>query len=108
MINPSPYMYHLVLDGVEIVGSSPELLVRVTTSGTVTLRPIAGTRRRGRSAEDDARMMAELIADEKERAEHLMLVDLGRNDVGRIAKYGTVNVSRAAWSSSGTRTCSTS
>jgi anthranilate synthase component 1 len=93
VINPSPYMYHLVLDGVEIVGSSPELLVRVTASGTVTLRPIAGTRRRGRTTADDDRMMAELIADEKERAEHLMLVDLGRNDVGRIAKYGTVRVS---------------
>ena len=93
VINPSPYMYHLVLDGVEIVGSSPELLVRVTASGLVTLRPIAGTRRRGRTAADDDRMMAELIADEKERAEHLMLVDLGRNDVGRIAKYGTVRVS---------------
>lgn len=92
VINPSPYMYHLVLDEVEIVGSSPELLVRVSTSGNVTLRPIAGTRRRGRSAEDDAAMMAELMADEKERAEHLMLVDLGRNDVGRIAKYGTVRV----------------
>ena len=92
VINPSPYMYHLVLDGVEIVGSSPELLVRVSRSGTVTLRPIAGTRRRGRTAEDDDRMMAELIADEKERAEHLMLVDLGRNDVGRIAKYGSVRV----------------
>jgi len=93
VINPSPYMYHLVLDGVEIVGSSPELHLRVTTNGTVTLRPIAGTRRRGRSADDDARMTAELLADEKERAEHLMLVDLGRNDVGRIAKYGTVKVS---------------
>ena len=93
VINPSPYMYHLVLDGMEIVGSSPELLVRVTSSGTVTLRPIAGTRRRGRSIEDDERMTAELLADEKERAEHLMLVDLGRNDVGRIAKYGTVRVS---------------
>ncbi len=93
VINPSPYMYHLVLDGVEIVGSSPELLVRVSTSGTVTLRPIAGTRRRGRTPEDDALMTAELISDEKERAEHLMLVDLGRNDVGRIAKYGTVRVS---------------
>jgi anthranilate synthase component 1 len=92
VINPSPYMYHLVLDGVEIVGSSPELLVRLSTSGTVTLRPIAGTRRRGRSAEDDERMTAELIGDEKERAEHLMLVDLGRNDVGRIAKYGSVRV----------------
>jgi anthranilate synthase component 1 len=92
VINPSPYMYHLVLDGVEIVGSSPELLVRVSRSGTVTLRPIAGTRRRGRTAEDDARMTEELMGDEKERAEHLMLVDLGRNDVGRIAKYGTVRV----------------
>jgi anthranilate synthase component 1 len=93
VINPSPYMYHLVLDGVEIVGSSPELLVRVSQSGTVTLRPIAGTRRRGRTAEDDARMTEELVNDEKERAEHLMLVDLGRNDVGRIAKYGSVQVS---------------
>ncbi|MEO6879250.1 MAG: chorismate-binding protein, partial [Gemmatimonadaceae bacterium] len=93
VINPSPYMYHLVLDGVEIVGSSPELLVRVTAQGTVTLRPIAGTRRRGRSEADDRAMTEELLADEKERAEHLMLVDLGRNDVGRIAKYGTVRVS---------------
>src|SRR5205085_10789896 len=65
VINPSPYMYHLVLDGVEIVGSSPELLIRVTANGTVTLRPIAGTRRRGRSADDDARMTEELLADEK-------------------------------------------
>jgi anthranilate synthase component 1 len=93
VINPSPYMYHLVLDGMEIVGSSPELLIRVTSTGTVTLRPIAGTRRRGRSAEDDERMTTELLGDEKERAEHLMLVDLGRNDVGRIAKYGSVRVS---------------
>jgi anthranilate synthase component 1 len=86
-------MYHLVLDGIEIVGSSPELLVRVSATGTVTLRPIAGTRRRGRTADEDAAMTAELMADEKERAEHLMLVDLGRNDVGRIAKYGSVRVS---------------
>ena len=93
VINPSPYMYHLVLDGIEIVGSSPELLVRVHASGKVTLRPIAGTRRRGRTPEDDAKMTAELVADEKERAEHLMLVDLGRNDVGRIAQYGSVRVS---------------
>jgi anthranilate synthase component 1 len=93
VINPSPYMYHLVLDGVEIVGSSPELLVRVSAGGTVTLRPIAGTRRRGRTAEDDAIMTEELLNDEKERAEHLMLVDLGRNDVGRIARYGSVRVS---------------
>ena len=93
VINPSPYMYHLILDGVEIVGSSPELLVRVSASGTVTLRPIAGTRRRGRTAADDARMTEELVNDEKERAEHLMLVDLGRNDVGRVAEYGSVRVS---------------
>src|SRR4051812_34994359 len=91
VINPSPYMYHLVLDGVELVGSSPELLVRVA-SEKVTVRPIAGTRRRGRTAADDEAMRAELVADEKERAEHLMLVDLGRNDVGRIAEYGSVEV----------------
>jgi anthranilate synthase component 1 len=92
VINPSPYMYHLVLDGVEIVGSSPELLVRVSHR-TVTVRPIAGTRRRGRTREEDAAMTAELLSDEKERAEHFMLVDLGRNDVGRVAKYGSVKVS---------------
>jgi anthranilate synthase component I len=91
VINPSPYMYHLVLDGVELVGSSPELLVRVG-AGKVTVRPIAGTRRRGRTTAEDEAMRAELIADEKERAEHLMLVDLGRNDVGRIAEYGSVTV----------------
>jgi anthranilate synthase component 1 len=90
-INPSPYMYHLALDGVEIVGSSPELLVRVSDQ-RITLRPIAGTRPRGKTAENDARLSADLLADEKERAEHVMLVDLGRNDVGRVAKYGTVKV----------------
>jgi anthranilate synthase component 1 len=90
-LNPSPYMYHLVLDGMELVGSSPELLVRVA-DGRVTVRPIAGTRPRGTTPEDDARLTAELLADEKERAEHVMLVDLGRNDVGRIAAYGTVRV----------------
>jgi anthranilate synthase component 1 len=84
-------MYHLVLDGVEIVGSSPELLVRVS-DGRITLRPIAGTRPRGASIEEDERLSEELLADEKERAEHVMLVDLGRNDVGRVAKYGTVKV----------------
>ncbi len=91
VINPSPYMYHLVLEGVELVGSSPELLVRVG-AGKVTVRPIAGTRRRGRTPDEDAAMATELASDEKERAEHVMLVDLGRNDVGRIAKYGTVEV----------------
>ncbi len=90
-LNPSPYMYHLVLDGVEIVGSSPELLVRVSDSH-ITLRPIAGTRRRGATPSQDEALSAELLADEKERAEHVMLVDLGRNDVGRVAKYGTVKV----------------
>ena len=90
-LNPSPYMYHLVLDGVELVGSSPELLVRVE-GGRVTVRPIAGTRPRGATAELDAEMAHELITDEKERAEHVMLVDLGRNDVGRIAEYGSVRV----------------
>ncbi|HEY3134357.1 MAG TPA: anthranilate synthase component I [Gemmatimonadaceae bacterium] len=90
-INPSPYMYHLILDGIEIVGSSPELLVRVS-DGRITLRPIAGTRPRGKTMEDDQRLTADLLADEKERAEHVMLVDLGRNDVGRVAKYGTVKV----------------
>ena len=92
-INPSPYMYHLVLDGMEIVGSSPELLVRVAgTPSRITLRPIAGTRRRGASATEDDDLSAELLADDKERSEHVMLVDLGRNDVGRVAKFGTVRV----------------
>jgi anthranilate synthase component 1 len=90
-LNPSPYMYHLVLDGIELVGSSPELLVRVA-NGKVTVRPIAGTRPRGLTPEEDARLTEELLADEKERAEHVMLVDLGRNDVGRLAQFGTVEV----------------
>jgi len=90
-INPSPYMYHLVLDGIEIVGSSPELLVRVAR-GRITLRPIAGTRPRGATTSEDDDLSSELLADEKERAEHVMLVDLGRNDVGRVAKFGTVRV----------------
>jgi anthranilate synthase component 1 len=91
-LNPSPYMYHLVLDGMELVGSSPELLLRVE-SGRVTVRPIAGTRPRGTTVDGDAAMIVELASDEKERAEHVMLVDLGRNDVGRIAEYGSVQVS---------------
>jgi anthranilate synthase component I len=90
-LNPSPYMYHLVLDGMELVGSSPELLVRVADN-RVTVRPIAGTRPRGATPAEDDRLAAELLADEKERAEHVMLVDLGRNDVGRVARYGTVAV----------------
>jgi len=90
-LNPSPYMFHLQLDGMELVGSSPELLLRVQ-EGRIILRPIAGTRRRDGTPDADARLSAELLADEKERAEHLMLVDLGRNDVGRVAQYGTVRV----------------
>ena len=90
-LNPSPYMNHLILEGVELVGSSPELLVRVA-GGRATVRPIAGTRPRGATPAEDERLSAELLADEKERAEHVMLVDLGRNDVGRIARYGSVDV----------------
>lgn len=90
-INPSPYLYFLELDGVTLVGSSPEVLVRVEDR-RITVRPIAGTRPRGKSDEADAALAQDLLADEKERAEHLMLVDLGRNDVGRVAKYGTVQV----------------
>ncbi|MEX0979770.1 MAG: anthranilate synthase component I [Gemmatimonadota bacterium] len=90
-LNPSPYLYFLELDGVTLVGSSPEVLVRVE-EGTVTVRPIAGTRKRGRTAEEDRALAEDLAADEKELAEHRMLVDLGRNDVGRVARYGTVRV----------------
>ena len=91
-LNPSPYLYFLELDGVTLVGSSPELLVRVEDE-VVTVRPIAGTRPRGATPEEDAQLAAELTADEKELAEHRMLVDLGRNDVGRVARPGTVRVS---------------
>ncbi len=90
-LNPSPYLYFLELDGVALVGSSPEVLVRVE-DGVVTVRPIAGTRPRGATPEEDRALAEELRADEKELAEHRMLVDLGRNDVGRVAEYGTVLV----------------
>ena len=90
-VNPSPYLYFLDLDGFAIVGSSPEILVRVR-GGEVTIRPIAGTRPRGATPEEDARLGEELLADPKERAEHLMLLDLGRNDVGRVAEIGSVRV----------------
>ena len=90
-LNPSPYLYYLELDGLTLVGSSPEVLVRLE-GGVVTVRPIAGTRRRGRNAEEDCALAAELLTDEKELAEHRMLVDLGRNDVGRVAEYGSVRV----------------
>jgi anthranilate synthase component 1 len=90
-VNPSPYLYFLELDGMTLVGTSPEVLVRVE-DGTVTVRPIAGTRPRGASPEEDGLLAEELGADEKELAEHRMLVDLGRNDVGRVAAFGTVRV----------------
>jgi anthranilate synthase component 1 len=90
-LNPSPYMYYLNLDDHQVVGSSPEILTR-TEEGEVTVRPIAGTRKRGKSEEEDKALEAELLADPKERAEHLMLIDLGRNDVGRISEVGSVDV----------------
>jgi anthranilate synthase component I len=91
VVNPSPFMVHLKAGPVCLVGASPEILVRVE-GDRVTLRPLAGTRPRGRTEEEDARLAAELLADPKERAEHIMLVDLGRNDVGRVARYGTVEL----------------
>lgn len=90
-LNPAPYLYYLHCDEVYIIGSSPEILVRVEDT-EVTLRPIAGTRRRGATAAEDLALAEELLADPKERAEHLMLVDLGRNDVGRVAEFGTVRL----------------
>ncbi|GGD33967.1 anthranilate synthase component I [Pseudoxanthomonas indica] len=90
-LNPSPYMYFLDVGDVQVVGSSPEILVRLQ-DGEVTVRPIAGTRPRGRSHEEDVALEAELLADPKERAEHLMLIDLGRNDAGRVSQAGTVEV----------------
>ncbi|MEM6774964.1 MAG: anthranilate synthase component I [Pseudomonadota bacterium] len=90
-LNPSPYLYFLDLDSFQVVGSSPEILVRAQ-QGRVTVRPIAGTRRRGRSEADDRAMEADLLGDPKEIAEHLMLIDLGRNDVGRIAVTGSVEL----------------
>ena len=92
-INPSPYMYYLHLDDCHIVGASPELLVRVE-DGIVATHPIAGTRPRGASAEEDAALEKELKRDEKELAEHIMLLDLGRNDIGRVARPGTVEVTQ--------------
>ena len=90
-INPSPYMFYLKLRDLVLVGSSPELLVRCE-DGVVETRPIAGTRPRGKNEEEDQRLADELLADEKEKAEHLMLVDLGRNDLGRVCTYGSVRV----------------
>jgi anthranilate synthase component 1 len=90
-VNPSPFLYFLDFDGFAIAGSSPEILVRVR-DGKVTVRPIAGTRPRGETPEEDERLGRELLADPKERAEHLMLLDLGRNDAGRVSKLGSVRV----------------
>ena len=90
-INPSPYLYFLHLDEMALVGSSPETMVRLENR-VATLRPIAGTRRRGKTEQEDRLLADELLGDEKERAEHLMLVDLGRNDLGRIAEIGSVQV----------------
>ncbi|MFH1189978.1 MAG: anthranilate synthase component I [Candidatus Omnitrophota bacterium] len=91
-INPSPYMYYLKLDDVSLVGSSPEIMVRCE-DGNVEVRPIAGTRPRGASEKEDARLIKSLLADPKEKAEHIMLVDLGRNDIGRVCDYRSVKVS---------------
>lgn len=91
-VNPSPYMYFLKLGGMSLVGASPELMVRCE-DGTVELRPIAGTRPRGKTEEEERRLEKNLLASTKERAEHIMLVDLGRNDIGRVCRYGTVKVS---------------
>jgi anthranilate synthase component 1 len=90
-INPSPYLFYLNLDGMALVGSSPETMVRLE-NGSATLRPIAGTRPRGNNDREDRQLASDLLEDEKEKAEHLMLVDLGRNDLGRVAETGTVQV----------------
>ena len=90
-INPSPYMFHLKIKDFDIIGASPELLVKVE-DGTVEIRPIAGTRKRGETEAEDKALAHDLINDEKECAEHLMLLDLGRNDVGRVSEYGSVTI----------------
>jgi anthranilate synthase component 1 len=92
VVNPSPFLFYLTFDDFCLIGSSPEILVRVE-DGLVTIRPLAGTRRRGRDEAEDLALAEELLADPKERAEHIMLVDLGRNDVGRVARYKTVQLS---------------
>ena len=88
-VNPSPYLYYLIFGEIKIVGSSPELLVKLE-NGIVETRPIAGSRKRGADSTEDEALKKELLADEKELAEHIMLVDLGRNDIGRVSQYGTV------------------
>ena len=93
-INPAPFLFFLDFGGFAVVGSSPEILVRLR-DGTVTIRPLAGTRRRGTTYDEDQALEAELLGDPKERAEHLMLLDLGRNDVGRVAELGSVKVTES-------------
>ena len=90
-LNPSPYLFYLKLDDLHVIGSSPEVMVRAE-GGRAQLRPIAGTRPRGATPAEDERLARDLLADAKERAEHIMLVDLGRNDLGRVCRYGTVQV----------------
>jgi anthranilate synthase component 1 len=95
-LNPSPYMFYFNFEDFHVVGASPEILVRLEHQDgerRVTVRPIAGTRKRGATLAEDEALAADLLADPKERAEHLMLLDLGRNDIGRVAKTGTVKVS---------------
>ena len=92
MVNPSPFMFLLKTPDVDLVGSSPEIMVRVE-DGETTIRPLAGTRVRGKTAQEDRELAEELLADPKERAEHVMLIDLARNDVGRVSQYGTVTLS---------------
>ena len=90
-INPSPYLFYLKMEDTVLLGASPEVMVRLE-GRQIELRPLAGTRPRGRTEEEDQAMEKDLLADEKERAEHIMLVDLGRNDVGRVSEIGSVNV----------------
>jgi anthranilate synthase component 1 len=92
IVNPSPFLFYLRMGPLALVGSSPEIMARVE-GDRVTIRPLAGTRKRGPTEEEDARLADELLADPKERAEHIMLVDLGRNDVGRVAQFGSVQLS---------------
>jgi len=91
MVNPSPYMFYLKLNGLSVIGSSPEMLVKIS-NGMVYYRPIAGTRPRGSNEDEDALLAAELKGDEKEKAEHIMLVDLGRNDLGKVCEFGSVEL----------------
>jgi anthranilate synthase component I len=93
LTNPSPYMYYLRFDDLYILGSSPETLIKLEAGGLVTSNPIAGTRRRGKDEEEDNKFEKELLQDEKELAEHVMLVDLARNDIGRVCEYGSIRVS---------------